>query len=79
MDIGCARRGVEDKIVEIAPIGVGDKLFQRRRSHSATPKGCRFGVYEETDRQQFDAVFLDGDNELAAFFLHSVRTLALDA
>ena len=49
MDIAGARRGVEDEVVEVPPVGVGNKLLQGTGGHTATPEGSSGGRYKETD------------------------------
>ena len=63
MDVAGAWRCVEDEIVEFAPVGIGDELFQRIRGHAAAPEGGGSGGDEETNRQELDTILLDGDND----------------
>ena len=77
MYVAGARRCVEDKVVELAPVGIGYQLLQSTRSHSATPESGSGGGYEETDGEQFDSILLDGTDKVAAVFLHSIGTLVL--
>ena len=66
MDVARARRSVEDEVVQFAPLRVGNELLEGVRGHAAAPKGGRIGIDEEADGENFDAVFLCGDKELAA-------------
>jgi len=62
---------VNDKVVEFAPIGLFDELFESVRSHRTAPKHGAVFVDEETNRKEFHAVALYRDNEVSAVnFVH---------
>ena len=67
MNIARARRRVDDEIVEFAPIGIGNELFERVRSHGSAPKGGGLRIDKEADGEEFHAIFERGDEKLAAF------------
>ena len=77
MDVAGAWRGVEDEIVELAPVGIGNQLLQGAGGHAATPESGRGGGDEETDGEQLDTVFLDGTDEVATILLDGIGTLIL--
>ena len=77
MDVACARRCVEDEVVEVSPVRVGNQLLQCRCRHSAAPQRRRGLVDEEADAQQLHPVFLYRLYELPAVLLNGVRTLVL--
>ena len=72
VDIRGTRGCVQDKVVQFAPVGIGNELFQRIGGHTATPEGSRLGIDEETDAEQFDAIGLHRLNELATIHLDSI-------
>ena len=74
MNVGSAWRSVEDEIVELAPVGISNELFQGIGSHSTSPKRSCFGRYEETNGEQLDTIGLDGFDELTSVYLNSIRT-----
>ena len=74
MDIAGSRRGVQDEIVKFAPVGIGDELFQRTRSHASAPQCCRIGINKETYAQEFHAVSLDRFYKVATVFLDGIGT-----
>ena len=49
MDVAGARRRVEDEVVELAPVCIGDKLLEGTRRHAASPECGSGGGDEETD------------------------------
>ena len=67
MNIARARRSVDDEIVEFAPIGIGNELFERVRSHGSAPKGGGLRIDKEADGEEFHAIFERGDEKLSAF------------
>ena len=78
MDVAGARRRVEDEIVEVAPVGVGDELLQGIGCHTASPQRCGVGIHEESDAQELHSIFLYRLDELAAVHRHGIRTLVLN-
>ena len=64
MDVGGAGRRVEDKVVQFAPVGVGNELLQCVRGHAAAPQRGRVGVDEEADGEYLHTVFIGRDEEL---------------
>ena len=79
MDVAGPRRRIEDEIVQLAPVGIGDELFQGRASHAAPPQGCGVGIHEETDAQQFHTVFLHRFYQVASVLLHGIGAHILHA
>ena len=77
MDVAGAWRGVEDEIVELAPVGIGNELLQGAGGHAATPESGRGGGDEEADGEELDTVFLDGADEVATILLDGIGTLIL--
>ena len=78
MDVAGARRRVEDEEVEFAPVCIGDELLEGTRGHTASPKRGSCGGNEEADGKQFDAVFLDGTDEVATVFLDGIGAFIFD-
>ena len=74
VDVTGARRGVEDEVVQVAPVGVAHQLLQGVAGHAATPQGSLFGVDKETDGEQLQPVLLDGDDEVATIDAFGVGT-----
>ena len=66
MDVAGARRGVEDKIIQVAPIRVGNQLLERVRGHAAAPQRGSVGIDKETDGQDAHTVLFGGNEELPA-------------
>ena len=64
VDVGSAGRRVEDEVVQLAPVGVGNELLQRVRGHAAAPQGGCVGVDEEADGEYLHSVFIGRDEEL---------------
>ena len=77
MDVARARRRVEDEIVELSPVGVGDELLQCAGGHAAAPERGRIGGDKESYRQQFHAVFLHGHDQVPAVLSDGVGALVL--
>ena len=78
MDVAGAWRGVEDEVVELSPVGIGNELLKGTGGHATTPEGGGGRRDEEADGEQFDTVLLDGYDEVATIFLDGVGTLILD-
>ena len=78
MDVAGAWRRVQNKVVQLAPIGIGNELLQRTRCHTATPQRCCIRADKETDTEHLDAVGLDGTDQLTTIFLDGIRTLVFD-
>ena len=74
MDVARARRKVYEEIVQLAPMGIFDELFDSIRGHASAPYDRALGVDKETDREHLHTILLDRLNERAALFLHRVRT-----
>ena len=74
VDVARARRGVEDEVVEIAPVGIGDELFQGVRRHASAPEGSGVWRYEEADGEELHTILLDGLDELSTVALYGVGT-----
>ena len=74
MDVACAGRCVENKVVERTPIGIHDELFERRCGHTTTPKCSGVGIDKEADAEQFHTIFLNRFNQLAPVFLNHIGT-----
>ena len=66
VNVACAGRHIDDKVVEVAPIGFGDELLEGIACHAATPENRFFRVDQKTYRKEFYAIFFDWDNEVAA-------------
>ena len=77
MNIAGARRSIEDEIIQLAPVSITDQLLQGRTSHSTTPQRSSSRTHEETDTEQFDAIFLDRFDEISAILANRIRTLLL--
>ena len=77
MNVAGSRRCVENEIVQLAPIGIGDELLQGIRGHAATPQGGRLRTDKESDTQQFDTIFLDGLDEITSIHMHGIGALIL--
>ena len=75
VNVAGARRGVEDEVVEFAPLRFGDELLEGVACHTATPQGGLVGIDKEADGEQFHAVFLDGHDEVATIYLLCVWAL----
>ncbi len=79
MDIRGTRRHVDEEIVEFAPVGIVDKLLQGIGGHRPAPEHRGVLVDKESYRQQFHAIALKGDDEVAPVdFVHE-QVLILDA
>ena len=70
MDVARAGRGVEDEVVECAPVGITYQLLQCIARHAAPPQCSRAGVNKEPDGEQLDAILLNRYNEVAS--LHAL-------
>ena len=77
MNIACARRRIENKVIQLTPVCISNQLLQGRTSHSAAPQSSRSRTYEETDTQELHAVFLDRFDEVSAVLVNRIRTLLL--
>ena len=75
VDVGCARRHINEEVVEFAPVGIGDELTQCVACHTATPKHSAIFVDYETDGEQLDAIFLHWYNLVDAVDLFHVELL----
>ena len=78
MDVTGAGRGIEDEIVEVSPVGIGNELLEGIGGHSASPEGGGIGIDEEADGEHLHAVFLDGGNEIAAIDMDGIGTGIFD-
>ena len=65
MDVAGAGRCVDNEIVELAPVGLGDELLEGVAGHGAAPYGGLLGLDKESDGQNLDAPLLGGHNQLA--------------
>ena len=79
VNVARARRRIENEIVQLAPIGIGNQLLQSVASHTATPQRCGVGVYEKADGKQLHTILFDGFDELPTVFLYGERAFLLYA
>jgi len=66
-DVTGARRHVDDQVVELAPVRLPQKLFQRLCGHRPAPDHRLVGVDQEADRHHLYAVVLFRLHGLAVF------------
>ncbi len=80
MNVARTRRKIDQKIVEFAPLGIANELFQGVASHSATPNKCRTRVDKKANRQNFYTIFLNRHNQRAPINLvgHGTRILNIE-
>ena len=79
VDVARARGHVDEEVVELAPVGLLDELAQGGGGHRAAPEHSLVAVYQQPDGEEFDAVALDGDDEIAAVVaLVHVQLLVFD-
>ena len=64
VDVARARRQVYEQVVQLAPVGFANELLERIAGHGPAPEHGLVRVDEESNRQHFHAVVLDGDNQL---------------
>ena len=69
---------IEDKVIKVAPVGIGNELLESRGSHTTTPKGGSVWINKETDREEFHTILLDRFYELSTILLDTVRTLVFN-
>ena len=74
VNVAGSGRKVYQEIIQFAPVGIGNQLFQGIACHTAAPQGSLVGVYEETDRQQLDTILFDRDNQITAADVLCIRT-----
>ena len=70
MDVAGARRCIEDEVIQVTPVGIGDELLQGRASHATTPQSSRGRTYEEADAEQLHTIFLDRFDEVSAILVN---------
>ena len=78
MNVARSRGQVEHKIVEVAPRGIGDELFQRVAGHSAPPHDGTLGIYKEAYREELYAVFLHREDKIASVDILGIGTGIFD-
>ena len=74
MNVASAWWSVEDEIIKLSPIGIGDELLKRIGCHATAPKGGCLWTDEETNAEQLDTIFLDRLDEVAAVNMNSLGT-----
>ena len=66
MDVRGSGRSIEDKIVDVAPVGITYELLEGIACHTSTPERCLVGIDEEADAEHLHSVLLHGHDEVAA-------------
>ena len=77
MNVAGAWRCVENKVIQLAPVGIGYQLLQGAGGHTATPQSGCCGRYKEANRKQLNAILLDRHDEVATILLDGVWALIL--
>ena len=73
VDVARARRGVDDEVVQVAPVGIAHQLLQCVAGHAPAPQRGLVGVDKEADGEQLQSILLDGDDEVAAVLALGIR------
>ncbi len=77
MNIACARRHIDEEIVQIAPPCIGYELFQSVARHTSAPQHRLLLVDKKTYGEHPDSIFLDGINPVAPVMALHVEGLIL--
>ena len=77
--IAGARRHIDEEVVELAPVSLGDELLEGVGGHAATPEHGAVGIHHQTDAQQLDAVAFHGHYLVDAVNLVDIDGLTLYA
>ena len=77
VDVACAWRGVEDEVVELAPVGFADELLLSVASHTSAPECCLVWVDKESYREKFYSIFFDRLDEVASVNILCIRSRVL--
>ena len=64
LDVARAGRKVDDEVVEFAPLGLGNQLRQGTGGHGTTPDDGQTVVHQQTQRDNLEAIFLNGHEVL---------------
>nr|ACM91076.1 ATPase [uncultured bacterium 34R1] len=75
VNVARARRHINDEVVEFAPVGIVDKLFQGIARHCAAPQHGFILIDHKAYREHLHAIFLSRHNQVAAVHFTHIELL----